>query len=219
MVSAPFQRHPYDPESPEARIVAGALRCIARWGLSKTTLEDIAREAGCSRATVYRLFPGGKPALIDAVGQHEISQLLLDVTDQIDAATDLEAMLVEAIGAAARFFRDNAALATLVQHEPEALLPILSFDRLDPVLEVVSGFLGPLVARFVDPRTAAELVEWAARLVLSYTFEPSDFYDVTEPADVRRLVATHLVPGARVAAAESGADLTSELLLEQGATP
>ena len=32
--------------------------CIARWGTAKTTLDDIAREAGCSRATIYRLFPG-----------------------------------------------------------------------------------------------------------------------------------------------------------------
>jgi AcrR family transcriptional regulator len=179
--------------------VAAALRCIARWGLSKTTLDDIAREAGCSRATVYRLFPGGKTALIDAVGQHEIARLLLAVTDRIDAAGDLEEMLVEAVGAAAGFFRDSAALATLLEHEPEVLLPIIAFDQLDPVLEVVAAFLGPLVARFVDERTAAELVEWSARLVLSYTFEPSEFVDLGRPDDVRRLVRTHLLPGAHLA--------------------
>jgi AcrR family transcriptional regulator len=198
--SAPFHRTPLDPESNQGRVVAAALRCIARWGLSKTTLDDIAREAGCSRATVYRLFPGGKPALIDAVGQHEIARLLLAVTDQIDAAADLEELLVEAIGAASGFFRGSDALAMLLEHEPGVLLPIIAFDQLDPVLEVVAAFLGPLVARFVDERTAAELVEWSARLVLSYTFEPSEFVDLGRPDDVRRLVRTHLLPGARLAA-------------------
>ncbi|MEA2588672.1 MAG: hypothetical protein QOH66_1599, partial [Actinomycetota bacterium] len=48
----------------EQRVIDAALRCIARWGIAKTTLDDIAREASCSRATIYRLFPGGKDALL-----------------------------------------------------------------------------------------------------------------------------------------------------------
>ena len=200
MASLTEQRTPLDPTSAEARVVDGALRCIARWGIGKTTLDDIAREAGCSRATVYRLFPGGKQSLIDVVGQHEIARLLLLVTEQIDAAPDLETMLVDAIDAAARFFRESDAIVMLAEHEPEVLLPILSFDRLDPVLATTSAFLAPLVARFVDERTAGELVEWCARLVLSYSFEPSPFVDLADPDDVRRLVRTHLLPGARLAA-------------------
>lgn len=200
-------RTPLAPGSAEVKVVEGALRCIARWGIGKTTLDDIAREAGCSRATVYRLFPGGKSSLIEMVGRHEIARLLLLVTEQIDAAPDLEQMLVDAIDAAARFFRENAAIVTLAEHEREVLLPILSFDRLDPVLATTSAFLAPLVARFVDDRTAGELVEWAARLVLSYSFEPSPFVDLSDPDAVRRLVRTHLLPGARRALREgAGAD-------------
>jgi AcrR family transcriptional regulator len=199
-------RTPLEAGSAEANVVEAALRCIARWGLGKTTLEDIAREAGCSRATVYRLFPGGKAALIDVVGRHEIARLLLEVTERIDPAPDLESLLVDAIEVAARFFVDNAALAMLCQHEPEVLLPILSFDRLDPLLEVASAFVGPFAARFVDDRTAGELVEWAARLVLSYSFEPSSFVDLTDPAHVHRLVRTRLLPGAARAAAEVPGD-------------
>ncbi|MGZ4705878.1 MAG: TetR/AcrR family transcriptional regulator, partial [Acidimicrobiales bacterium] len=46
------------------RILEAALRCVARWGLIKTTVDDVAREAGCSRATIYRAFPGGKQSVI-----------------------------------------------------------------------------------------------------------------------------------------------------------
>ncbi|MBV9252708.1 MAG: helix-turn-helix transcriptional regulator, partial [Actinobacteria bacterium] len=51
----------------DQRILDATLRCIGRWGVAKTTLEDVAREAGCSRATVYRAVPGGKDGLIEAV--------------------------------------------------------------------------------------------------------------------------------------------------------
>ncbi|MDQ3757030.1 MAG: TetR/AcrR family transcriptional regulator, partial [Actinomycetota bacterium] len=57
----------------EQRVREAALRCIARWGMAKTTLDDVAREAGISRATVYRLFPGGKDGLMEAVARAEIA--------------------------------------------------------------------------------------------------------------------------------------------------
>ena len=47
----------------EPRAVEAMLVCIARFGLSKTTLDDVARQAECSRATLYRYFDG-KTALV-----------------------------------------------------------------------------------------------------------------------------------------------------------
>ena len=49
----------------DLRIRDAALVCIGRFGLAKTTVDDIAREAGCSRATLYRYFDG-KPAILRA---------------------------------------------------------------------------------------------------------------------------------------------------------
>lgn len=39
------------------RIVVATYACVSRRGIAKTTVEDAAREAGVSRATVYRAFP------------------------------------------------------------------------------------------------------------------------------------------------------------------
>ncbi|MGH9301919.1 MAG: TetR/AcrR family transcriptional regulator, partial [Acidimicrobiales bacterium] len=50
----------------EERIMDSALECGSRWGVAKTSLDDVARQAGCSRATIYRLFPGGKASLVQA---------------------------------------------------------------------------------------------------------------------------------------------------------
>ncbi len=75
-----------DVASPEERITAAALRCIARWGVAKTTLDDVAREAGCSRATIYRLFPGGKDSLVTAVAEAEVARFFAGLGARLAAA-------------------------------------------------------------------------------------------------------------------------------------
>ena len=65
------------------RILEAALRCIARWGMAKTTLDDVAREAGCSRATIYRAFPGGKQSVIHATGERELRRFLDDLSAKV----------------------------------------------------------------------------------------------------------------------------------------
>jgi AcrR family transcriptional regulator len=49
------------------RIIDAAERCFDRWGAAKTSIDDVANEAGLSRATVYRYF-GNRSELITAVG-------------------------------------------------------------------------------------------------------------------------------------------------------
>ena len=61
-------------EALEERLVAAMLECIGRWGVAKTTADDIARAAGVSRATVYRAFPGGKDVAFEALLRHELSR-------------------------------------------------------------------------------------------------------------------------------------------------
>ena len=46
------------------RVVESAERCFAQYGVAKTTVEDVARLAGVSRASVYRYFPGGRDEIV-----------------------------------------------------------------------------------------------------------------------------------------------------------
>ncbi len=56
--------------SPQAsRVLDAALTCVGRVGLAKTTLDDVAREAGCARATVYRCFANKQQLLVALVGR------------------------------------------------------------------------------------------------------------------------------------------------------
>src|SRR4029453_18900583 len=58
----------------EYRILDAAKSCCERWGFAKVTIDDIAAESGVSRATLYRLFPGGKDVLVDALRVRELEE-------------------------------------------------------------------------------------------------------------------------------------------------
>ncbi|MEJ5255986.1 MAG: TetR/AcrR family transcriptional regulator [Acidimicrobiales bacterium] len=178
-----------------ARIVAGTLRCVSRSGVKRTTLDDIASEAGCSRATIYRAFPGGRDVLLLAVVEAEVQRLLRALRTRLDEARTLEDALAVAIGGTARALRDHDALQYLLANEPGVVLPHLSFDGLDPVLERAVAFLAPQLRRFLSDDLARQAAEWAARLVVLYVADPEAPLDLTDDADVRRLISTYVLPG------------------------
>lgn len=184
-------------DDPRAATLDGAVTCVARWGLAKTTLDDVARAAGCSRATVYRQFPGGKAALLDAVVTREVGRLLFACVQLAEDVDDLEEYLVEVIVTASRFLDRHEALSYLLRHEPETLAPWLAFDRLDVVLGVARAVLGPPAARFAEAARAEEVMEWGARMVISYALTPSSTVRLTDRDHARRLVRTYLLPGSQ----------------------
>lgn len=59
------------------RVFAAAAALFARWGFDKTSVEDIAREAGISKGAVYLEFPG-KDELFRAVLYREFSHYTQD---------------------------------------------------------------------------------------------------------------------------------------------
>jgi AcrR family transcriptional regulator len=52
------------------RILAAAERCIDRHGIRKTTMDDVAREVGLSRPSVYRYFADRDDLLIELIARH-----------------------------------------------------------------------------------------------------------------------------------------------------
>ena len=179
------------------RIVDATLRCIARWGIAKTTLDDVAREAGCSRATVYRACPGGKDGLIEAVVQHELARFFGALGSRLDAVADqgLEELLVVGMSEAGRRILEHPALQYVLLNEPEAICPHLAFSQMDVVLRTASEFAAPWLARHLPDEEAARLAEWVARILLSYASMPADGVDITDETSIRRLVRTFVLPG------------------------
>jgi len=182
---------------PEERIIDATIRCIARWGVGKTTLDDVAREAGCSRATVYRLFPGGKDGLLDAVCRAELARFFVGLTSRLDAVADngLEALMVAGMSEAGRRILEHPALRYVLTHEPEAIAPRLAFAQMEIVLQTATSFATPWLARYLDDEEAARLAEWVTRILISYASMPAEGIDIGDEESIRRLVRTYVLPG------------------------
>src|SRR5947209_15717170 len=179
----------------EQRVIDAALRCIARWGIAKTTLDDIAREASCSRATIYRLFPGGKDALLEATAALELHRFFTALGRRLDDADGLEDMLVAGIVFAARSLAEHEALQFVLAYEPEVILPRVAFRHADRVLSVVTELTAPYLARHVVAEEAPRAAEWVARIVLAYTLSPPAGAGSPTDAVSQRLCSALFIPG------------------------
>jgi len=181
-------------DSTSARLLDATLACLARVGVSKTTLDDVAREAGCSRATLYRYFPG-KPALIHAVVGREAGVLAHELQTAAANAGSLEDAAVAIVLRAADWLTTHPALVFVMTAEPDLLLPHLAFDGADRVLRAGAQVVAPALTPFVDPADAERAGEWLARMILSYVCSPTALVDLADPISVRRLVADFVAPG------------------------
>lgn len=180
---------------PRQRILESTYACVARFGLSKTTVEDAARAAGVSRATVYRHFPGGRDELIAAVVHWQYLEFFFRLYDEVHGAESLEEVLERGLVFARRALLEHEVLQKVLQTEPEVLLPQLTVEA-TRTLSAVSAFLVPYLLRHglaegVDPEQAADFL---ARMILSYIGSPGR-WDLGDPEQVAALVRTELLAG------------------------
>ena len=179
--------------SARERVLLAAMECVGQWGVTKTTMDDVARVAGCGRATVYRLFPDGKPELFRSAAQANIGRVLLQLGQQLRSAGSLEALVVSGVHGAAILSAESPALQYLLEHEAHVAAPHLSFHRLEVLLATARAVLSPLAQQFVDPDTADRVVELGARVVVSYTFVPEPGVDLTDRATAQRITRRYIL--------------------------
>jgi AcrR family transcriptional regulator len=183
---------PADPA--EQRVLDAAKSCCVRWGMSKVTIEDIAHEAGVSRATLYRMFPGGKDVLFEALRVRDIEDFFTRLSAHLDDASDLEDLLVRCVVHATAELRCDEHLSMMLASEPGDILGELTVDGLPRIIRVATVFLVPLVDGYLPRRESARLVELLARLVISYFLAPSEQVDLGEPDSARTFIQTFILP-------------------------
>lgn len=179
---------------PRERIFEATFACVARYGIAKTTVEDVAREARMSRATVYRYF-AGKDELVRETIAWETAHFFTRLAEVVAGIEELAPLLEEALFFAHEAVEDHAVLQKVLQTEPELLLPEMSTEA-ERLITLVRAFLVPWLDREelcagVDRDAAAEHV---ARLFLSFLSAPGS-WDLTNRAEVGRLVRHQILAG------------------------
>ena len=181
------------------RILEATYSCIARHGLDRTTLEDVARESGLSRATIYRVFPGGREDLLREVVVWELERFFTQLAEAVAGAPSFVRMIEEGLMWARAEIIKHAVLQTILRTEPERLLPLMTLEAERPVRFIV-GYLTPLLeqeereSRLRAGISVGDAAEYTARLVLSLIASPGS-WDPLDPRETRVLVREHLLAG------------------------
>ena len=183
------------PHEVRYRILDAAGDCAVRFTLGRTSIDEIARAAGLSRATVYRHFPGGRQEVVSALVDREIARLFGSLADRVSDAPDFASLLVTGLMAVPELLGANLVLQRTLDVEPQLVLPEIQL-RGGEMIERISGFLRPYLQR--EPMVAGtDLVEasrYLARLVLSF-ISTAGLWDLTDEAEVRRLVNSQFLAG------------------------
>ena len=189
-----------DPKHLVDRVLDGARSCCDRWGIQKVTIDDIVVECGVSRATLYRLFPGGRDVLFDALREREIRSFLAELDVRVADAATLEDLVVGVIVHALGQLRSDTHLRLMMASAPGEVALTLGVESMPNIVRLAAAVLGPRLTRFLVPAAAAELAEWVSRVVVSYFLAPSVLVDLTDPVHATAFVRRFVLPAFLVTA-------------------
>jgi len=154
------------------RLIDAAEVCFTRFGVAKTTLEDIASEAGVSRATVYRYFEGGRDEIILGVVLREGQEFLEALRRRVQREKTLGDAIVEGVLYTVAAVRKNEHLALLFA--PEVAGHTTSIAGASTALyELTGDFLRPIFeqarqeGQLRDGVVAEDAAEFVLRMILS----------------------------------------------------
>jgi len=198
--------------SAETRILDAAKQCCEKWGIAKVGVDDIAAAAGVSRATLYRLFPGGRDVVFDALRVRELEEFFIRLKDGVEGADTLEELLVRTIVVATHELRADDHLALMLMAEPGDTLSQLTVDGLPRIIRMASLFLAPLVDNYLSRRDGARLVDLLSRLVISYFLAPSEHVDFGDEQSAREFIRVQILPAFQAHRTDSNEASLSESL-------
>lgn len=176
----------------ETKILDSTKTCLEKWGMSRFTVSDVCLAAGVSRATLYRLFPGGKEVLLESLHVRSLDEFFATLLERAHGAQSLEQLLVRCIVVATNELRADEHLALMLATEPGSTLTQFTVAGMPRIVRVASSYLAPMLAEFIPRDEADDLVEVLARLVVSYFLAPSDRFDFTNEVSVKKFLQLHL---------------------------
>lgn len=147
---ARFAGIPADPGEPAARrevpaaILDATRSAVLAVGVRRTTLTEVARRAGVSRMTVYRLVPDVETLVLDVLTR-EFAALIERAERGVSRRRTARARLVGVAVSVTRDLPDQPLFSRVLDVDPELLLPFLT-DRIGSTQRLALGHLRRLVA-------------------------------------------------------------------------
>lgn len=166
---------PQPPDESLVPFLEAAGRSVQKFGWARTTMGDIAREAGVERTTIYRRV-GSMPDVYRLMVAHELHKLIRAVPDTVPSRTDGPGVVVELVAAAVEHCTRHPVLTKVIDHEPELVSSFL-VDGVPAIIARISEVLDPTVAGAMEAgllahRDPTAVTQWVARIGLSLLVAP-----------------------------------------------
>jgi AcrR family transcriptional regulator len=170
------------------RILDAAAELFAGRGVESVGMNDIARAAGCSRATLYRYFEN-RDALHAAYVHRHARAINEQLAQLVARVADPRKRLVTALTHALRLVRENPALAAWFT---DSAIGAHAAEGSEVVQAMTAGFLLS-VAPDDDAAAVERQARWLVRVLTSFLTVPGRDAD-EERALLEEFVAPLMVP-------------------------
>jgi AcrR family transcriptional regulator len=182
---------PDDAAPTRDRILDATLSWAIDTGMRKVSVDEIARRAGVSRATVYVHFPG-RSSVVSAAIEREIGRFLEQISAIPDRYDDNRRQLVETFAEAMLLFRQHPALRSVLRINPEVLLPYVAGEHALGI-DVGRAFMVALMPdTLLNDNDREQFAEHVIRQFHSHLLAPAGAFDL-DSLDGCRDYATRFV--------------------------
>ncbi|CAM3077922.1 TetR/AcrR family transcriptional regulator [Skermania piniformis] len=194
----PADQQETEPDSIESRILDAALVQFEKVGVKKTTIEDIARQAGVDRVTVYRRV-GSRDDVVAAVVGRETSAVLVEIAGLTQRHDDIDDLVADIFVTVLTRWREHPLVNRMLALEPERVLiklttegaPVFAMCVATTLAALQDAVRAGLLTDRTDLGTRAELL---CRVVLGFVVGPAGIVSLETAAELDAFARAYLVP-------------------------
>ena len=167
------------------RILDAAAQLFTKRDAATVGMNEIAKAAGCSRATLYRYFEN-REALHTAFVNREAYRLHRELSDEIRGVQDPAQRLVAGITGALKMVRSSPALASWFAMTQAPIGGEMA-EQSEVITALTAAFLSSLGSH--DPAVVERRARWLVRVITSLLLFPG-----TDETDERQMLTEFVVP-------------------------
>ena len=166
-----------------------ASSCFARFGIRHTSVQDVAREIGVDRTTVYRQV-GNVAQMLRLLAARDLQRMLASIAGNV--AVPLEPRdVVATMAAVVEAVRAHEVVAKVLADDPESI-SLAGSNDLPLLLTGSAAVVGPVLEEAMRNGQLARhdplvLAEWLVRMVVSLVLVPAR-------GDIESLLSEILLP-------------------------
>lgn len=165
------------PKPPPADLdpyLDAAAKCFARYGIARTSVQDVAKEMGYNRATVYR-----KVGTVDAMSRllfaRDVDRFLATLTER-DWEPPVPEMIVELIASTVEYIRAHPVIAKILADEVDSAANMLAKNLGFIHDHFIAGFTPPIEIGMqiglLAQRNPIAVAEWVFRMLVTSVVLP-----------------------------------------------